>query len=106
MFTRRFSSVVLFSVILVGILSPALPVLYSARPAYAQNPAGIPEAAWSRPIGQPVQNPSRTRITGYETIDDGPVQGAPLGGFGAGTFSRTYAGDFARWHMEHRHAHL
>src|SRR5262249_10882926 len=31
-------------------------------------------------------------------IDDGPVQGAPLGGIGAGTIGRTFAGDFARWH--------
>ena len=27
-------------------------------------------------------------------------QGAPVGGFGAGTFSRTYRGDFARWHLQ------
>ncbi len=36
-------------------------------------------------------------------INDGPVQGAPFGGFGAGTFSRTYAGDFARWHIDIGH---
>jgi non-lysosomal glucosylceramidase len=33
-------------------------------------------------------------------IDDGYWQGAPVGGFGAGTFSRTYRGDFARWHIK------
>src|SRR5262249_9625699 len=33
-------------------------------------------------------------------IDDGFYQGSPVGGFGAGTFSRTYRGDFARWHVQ------
>ena len=33
-------------------------------------------------------------------IDDGYWQGAPVGGFGSGTFSRTYRGDFARWHIK------
>jgi non-lysosomal glucosylceramidase len=33
-------------------------------------------------------------------IDDGYWQGAPVGGFGAGTFSRSYRGDFARWHVK------
>jgi non-lysosomal glucosylceramidase len=33
-------------------------------------------------------------------IDDGYWQGAPVGGFGSGTLSRTYRGDFARWHMK------
>jgi non-lysosomal glucosylceramidase len=33
-------------------------------------------------------------------IDDGYWQGAPVGGFGAGTFSRSYRGDFARWHIK------
>ena len=33
-------------------------------------------------------------------IDDGFWQGAPVGGFGSGTFSRTYRGDFARWHIK------
>lgn len=32
-------------------------------------------------------------------IDDGPFQGLPLGGLGAGTMGRTYRGDFARWHF-------
>ncbi|MBN1200292.1 MAG: glucosylceramidase [Anaerolineae bacterium] len=60
-------------------------------------PDYIPDAAWARPIGLPFENPSHEKVD-YPMIDDGPVQGAPLGGFGAGTFSRTYAGDFARWH--------
>ena len=64
-----------------------------------RRPAGIPAAAWSRPIGLPVEHPSRPR-TDYPIIDDGPFQGVPLGGIGAGTIGRTYRGDFARWHLE------
>jgi non-lysosomal glucosylceramidase len=72
----------------------------------AQGPDGIPAAAWSRAIGAPFQNPSRVSVA-YPMIDDGPMQGAPLGGLGAGTFSRTYAGDFARWHLDNgQHAYL
>jgi non-lysosomal glucosylceramidase len=61
----------------------------------------IPKAAWKRPIGQPLENPGTKKPTldaGH--IDNGFWQGAPVGGFGAGTFSRTYRGDFARWHMK------
>jgi non-lysosomal glucosylceramidase len=32
-------------------------------------------------------------------ILDPPYHGAPVGGFGAGTFARTYRGDAARWHL-------
>ncbi|HEX4020368.1 MAG TPA: non-lysosomal glucosylceramidase [Acidobacteriaceae bacterium] len=59
---------------------------------------GIPKAAWKRPIGLPLANPGVTRVHG--DIDDGYWQGAPVGGFGSGTFSRTYRGDFARWHIK------
>ena len=61
----------------------------------------IPEAAWQRPIGLAVTNPGTKKATldSYH-IDDGFWQGAPVGGFGAGTFSRTYRGDFARWHLK------
>src|SRR5271166_2586158 len=59
---------------------------------------GIPKAAWRRPLGLPLEKPGVTRIAG--NIDDGFWQGAPVGGFGSGTFSRTYRGDFARWHMK------
>ena len=41
-----------------------------------------------------------SRRLGEGMIDDGYWQGAPVGGFGAGTFSRTYRGDFARWHIK------
>lgn len=60
--------------------------------------AQIPEAAWTRPLGEPLANPGTTSTVGY--IDDGIYQGAPVGGLGAGTFSRTYRGDFARWHIK------
>jgi non-lysosomal glucosylceramidase len=55
----------------------------------------IPEAAWSRAIGDPAQ-----AMTAKEIIDDGPFQGLPIGGLGAGTIGRTYRGDFARWHLD------
>src|SRR5215471_10861757 len=61
----------------------------------------IPKAAWKRPIGVPLQNAGTKKPSldpGH--IDDGFYQGAPVGGFGAGTFSRTYRGDFARWHIQ------
>ncbi len=61
----------------------------------------IPKAAWKRPIGLPLENPGtkKTTLPSFH-IDDGFWQGAPVGGFGAGTFSRTYRGDFARWHIK------
>ncbi|MBN1312324.1 MAG: glucosylceramidase [Anaerolineae bacterium] len=71
----------------------------AAQRARTATDLGIPEAAWSRPIGLPVESPPTIK-TNYPITDDGPMQGAPLGGIGAGTFSRTYAGDFARWHLK------
>jgi non-lysosomal glucosylceramidase len=59
---------------------------------------GIPKAAWRRPLGLPLEHSGVTRVAG--DIDDGYWQGAPVGGLGAGTFSRTYRGDFARWHIK------
>jgi len=58
----------------------------------------IPRAAWRRPLGLPLENPGVNRSPGG--IDDGYWQGAPVGGFGAGTFSRSYRGDFVRWHIK------
>jgi non-lysosomal glucosylceramidase len=58
----------------------------------------IPKTAWRRPLGQPLDHPG-VRKNDVD-IDDGYWQGAPVGGFGAGTFSRTYRGDFARWHIK------
>ena len=62
----------------------------------------IPKAAWKRGIGQPLGNPGgrKPALAAAGMIDDGYWQGAPVGGFGSGTFSRTYRGDFARWHIK------
>ncbi|HEX7894723.1 MAG TPA: GH116 family glycosyl-hydrolase, partial [Terriglobales bacterium] len=60
----------------------------------------IPKAAWQRGIGEPLQNAGGRKPALPTLIDDGYWQGAPVGGFGAGTFSRTYRGDFARWHIK------
>lgn len=63
----------------------------------------IPEICWKRKIGEPYELPGVTKVTscgGLPNIDDGYFQGMPLGGFGAGTFSQTYRGDFSRWHLE------
>lgn len=59
----------------------------------------IPAAAWKRPIGVPLPN-AGTKKPALQIIDDGFWQGAPVGGLGAGTFSRTYRGDFSRWHLK------
>lgn len=58
----------------------------------------IPDAAWSRPLGMPLTDPGVVMKAGG--IDDGYWQGAPVGGIGAGTFSRSYRGDFSRWHIK------
>src|SRR6516225_8116454 len=58
----------------------------------------IPKAAWKRPLGQSLENPGVRKNN--SDMDDGYYQGAPVGGFGSGTFSRTYRGDFARWHIK------
>jgi len=60
----------------------------------------IPEAAWHRPIGLPLENPGGKKPEIKDMIDDGYWQGAPVGGFGAGTFSRSYRGEFERWHVK------
>lgn len=72
-------------------------VLCAAAP-FACLADGIPKTAWRRPLGQPLDHPG-VRKNNVD-IDDGYWQGAPVGGFGAGTFSRTYRGDFARWHIK------
>jgi non-lysosomal glucosylceramidase len=58
----------------------------------------IPKAAWSRPLGLPLEN-GGVALRG-DGIDDGYWQGSPVGGIGAGTFSRSYRGDFSRWHIK------
>jgi len=59
----------------------------------------IPSTAWRIPIGQPPANPGG-RKPELTNIDDGFWQGAPVGGIGAGTFSRSYRGNFERWHIK------
>src|SRR5258708_30022816 len=73
--------------------------LFSANLVRAND--DIPKAAWKRPIGAPLAD-AGTKKPALDSghIDNGFWQGAPVGGFGAGTFSRTYRGDFARWHMK------
>jgi non-lysosomal glucosylceramidase len=74
--------------------------LFSASFLFAGD--AISKAAWKRPIGLPLENAGgrKPALAAAGMIDDGYWQGAPVGGFGAGTFSRTYRGDFARWHMK------
>ena len=64
----------------------------------------IPDIAWKRKIGEPLQLPGVVKVIGPEgglpNFDDGYFQGMPLGGFGAGTFAQSYRGDFSRWHLE------
>ena len=69
-----------------------------ATPSFAWAGDTIPKAAWSRPLGLPLENGGVALQSGG--IDDGYWQGAPVGGIGAGTFSRSYRGDFARWHIK------
>jgi len=60
----------------------------------------IPAVAWHIPIGQAVADPGHLEPVAADNVDDGFWQGAPVGGFGAGTFSRSYRGNFERWHMK------
>lgn len=73
----------------------------------------IPKESWKRNIGEELESPGKTKIIGLEgglpNFDDGYFNGMPLGGFGAGTFSHTFRGDFTRWHMDlgkHNHKTL
>jgi non-lysosomal glucosylceramidase len=69
-------------------------------PGAARAGDAIPKAAWKRGIGEPLANAGTKKPNLTTMIDDGYWQGAPVGGFGAGTFSRTYAGNFSRWHLK------
>jgi non-lysosomal glucosylceramidase len=60
----------------------------------------IPQTAWRIAIGQPPPKPGGRKPSLPTNIDDGYWQGAPVGGFGAGTFSRSYRGNFERWHIK------
>jgi non-lysosomal glucosylceramidase len=78
-----------------GMLCAVLPLMLQVSPADDH----IPAVAWRIPIGQAPPNPGG-RKPELTNIDDGFWQGAPVGGFGAGTFSRTYRGNFERWHVK------
>lgn len=60
----------------------------------------IPQAAWRRPLAEPLSTAMGKKPEIKNMIDDGYWQGAPVGGFGAGTLSRSYRGDFVRWHLK------
>src|SRR5689334_862232 len=80
----------------------ALPFLALLLTGGALAGDSIPKAAWKRGIGEPLANAGgrKPALAQSGMIDDGYWQGAPVGGFGSGTFSRTYRGDFARWHIK------
>jgi len=85
---RRFSKTALF----------LLPLIAATCSLWAGD--AIPKIAWKRGIGEPLTNPGSRKPELEGMIDDGYWQGAPVGGFGSGTFSRTYRGDFSRWHLK------
>ncbi|MBD2625115.1 GH116 family glycosyl hydrolase [Trichormus variabilis] len=58
----------------------------------------IPPCTWKRPIGLGWDKPYTVRYA--SNIDDGPWQGMPLGGFGAGCIGRSSRGDFNLWHID------
>jgi non-lysosomal glucosylceramidase len=58
----------------------------------------IPSCTWNRPIGLGWDKPYTVRYP--SNIDDGPNQGMPLGGFGAGCIARSSQGDFNLWHID------
>ena len=60
----------------------------------------IPTIAWKRGIGVPLPNHGTRKAALTNLIDDGYWQGAPVGGFGAGTFSRTYRGELEGHRVE------
>src|SRR5258707_13907825 len=85
-----------------GLLAVACALMFwvAVAPSFADE---IPKAAWRRPIGQPLTNAGTAKpALGPGHIDDGYWQGAPVGGFGAGTFSRSFRGAFSRWHLQPR----
>jgi non-lysosomal glucosylceramidase len=91
-----------YFVVVVVVLS-----LFASLSAQSMRGQEIPKIAWRRPLGKPLDNPGVRK--NKSDIDDGYWQGAPVGGFGAGTFSRTYRGDFARWHIKagvHKYASI
>lgn len=81
---------------LLGLTCAAIPTGAAAQDA----PARIPAIGWTRGIGVPPKNPGHGKPEGYPMIDDGYDNGAPVGGFGAGTIGRGYDGAFSRYHLK------
>eukprot|EP00959_Pyramimonas_sp_CCMP1952_P185755 3883832-Pyramimonas_sp.AAC.1 len=63
----------------------------------------IPEACWTHAIGEPQEDARKRPGPRTNCIDDGEFGGVPVGGFGTGAFTRTYRGDFFRWHLRVGH---
>src|SRR5258708_32156186 len=88
-----------------SILTVTLTLGALCAPRFLSASDQIPPTAWRIPIGQPPAHPGG-RKPQLNNIDDGFWQGAPVGGIGAGTFSRSYRGNFERWHIKagvHKH---
>src|SRR5271165_3052677 len=86
---------------LARLATPLFLLFLFAAPPSSRAGDDIPKAAWKRAIGAPLEHAGTKKGTlDSPHIDDGFWQGAPVGGFGAGTFARTYRGDFARWHIQ------
>src|SRR5580692_1566193 len=78
-----------------------LVILFLASASFAQDaPAHIPTIGFDMGIGVPPAHPGHAKTETDPLIDDGYFNGAPVGGFGAGTIGRTYRGDFARYHLK------
>jgi non-lysosomal glucosylceramidase len=75
-------------------------ILLSVLTAGALYGQAIPDAAWSTEIGVHLDSPGHIMQRAATGFDDGYHQGAPVGGIGAGTFSRSDRGDFNRWHLK------
>ncbi|NER97960.1 MAG: bile acid beta-glucosidase [Symploca sp. SIO1B1] len=58
----------------------------------------IPDCSWQRPLGLGWDQPYT--VSDVSNLDDGPWQGMPLGGLGAGCISRSSRGDFNLWHLD------
>jgi non-lysosomal glucosylceramidase len=65
---------------------------------YSPLPTTISDFTWQRSIGLGWNAPYRVRYA--SNLDDGPWHGMPLGGFGAGCFGRSHAGEFNLWHID------
>ncbi len=76
----------------------SVPLALTAQTAL--QPAHIPSIGWERGIGVPPSNPGKPKVEANPLVNDGYYNGAPVGGFGAGTIGRGYRGDFYRYHLK------